>query len=89
MGGSKLKVAAILALAVLPLQAIAQQHPVYVAGFNGFYLAISFSTPDEAPDFSPADKKAAEVCQSVGRSAELQRREEVRAHGFILYYLCL
>jgi hypothetical protein len=59
LGGFKLKLAAILALAVLPLQAMAQQHPVYVAEFNGFYLTISLSTPDEAPDFSPADKKAA------------------------------
>ena len=59
-----MKIVAALALAALPLQAMAQQHPAYVAEFNGYYLAVSLSTSDEVPDFSPADRKAAEVCQS-------------------------
>jgi hypothetical protein len=80
---------AFLVLIGLPFAASAQQRPAYVANFNGYYLTISLSTLDKVADFEPADVKAAEICETVGKTAELQTREKVTEHRFMLSYVCL
>lgn len=80
---------AILALIGAPLVVAAQQRPAYVADFNGYYLAISLSSLDSVADFAPADLKASEVCESVGKAPELQYREKVTDYRFMLFYVCL
>jgi hypothetical protein len=84
-----MKIFAILALIGLPMMVFAQQRPAYVADFNGYYLAISLSTLDKVTDFEPADVKASEICETVGKIAELQNREKVTEHRFMLFYVCL
>ncbi len=84
-----MKIFAILALVASPIMALAQQRPAYVADFNGYFLTISLSTLDKVADFEPADVKAAEVCETVGKAAELQSREKVSEHRFMLFYVCL
>lgn len=84
-----MKILAILVLIGLPSLVGAQQRPAYVVDFNGYYLAVSLSTLDRVPDFDPADLKASEICETVGKTAELQNREKVTDHRFMLFYVCV
>ena len=78
-----------LVMIALPHTAMAQERPAHVVAFNGFYLTVSMSTLDVVADFSPADAKAAQICQTVGKSPELQSRDKVTPNRFMLHYVCI
>ena len=80
---------AILALIGLPSLVGAQQRPAYVAAFNGYYLEIGLSSSGSPTDFGPAEKKAEQICSSVGKSPELQFYETIAKYRFMLFYVCI
>jgi hypothetical protein len=84
-----LKVIYVLALCLLPSVTLSQQRPAYVVNFNGHFLSVSLSTLDAVANFEPADIKAAQICETVGKTAELQNRQKVSPNRFILNYVCI
>mgnify|MGYP003627748442 CR=1 FL=1 len=78
-----------MALIAMPYAAAAQERPAHVVAFNGFYLTVSMSTLDAVADFSPADEKAAQICETVGKTPELQSRDKVSPNRFMLHYVCI
>jgi len=84
-----MKAFAILALILTPSLVAAQQRPAHVADFNGYYLKIGLSSSGSPTDFEPADKKADQVCASVGKTPELQFYETVAKYRFEVFYVCL
>jgi|AntRauTorckE5430_2_1112549.scaffolds.fasta_scaffold05896_2 hypothetical protein len=78
-----------LALIAMPYAVSAQERPAHVVAFNGFYLTVSMSTLDTVADFSTADTKAAQICETVGKEPELQSRDKVTPNRFMLHYVCI
>ncbi len=84
-----MKYLAILTLLGLPAAGLAQQRPAQVIAFNGHYIEIDLASSHTPTNYDPADEKADQLCDSVGKVPELQYRETVAQGRFKLFYVCL
>lgn len=53
--------------------------------FNGYSVTVDATRAD----FDEADKIAAQLCESVGKSAERQVRRKMPASRYSIFYVCL
>lgn len=77
------------ALALMATATHAQERPAHIADFNGYTVTVSLSDSNKPTDYTPADAKAQEACESVGKAPQLQSRQSVSEWRFLLVYVCL
>lgn len=74
-------------LLLAPTHALANEMPVF--GFNGYSFVVDARNIRGGETPKPVIDRAAEVCGSVDKSAELQATEEVSDFRAKFYFICL